>query len=80
MKINKRSLFSGNIFSIITNNMKIFIHFHMKSYILFKNQTKVVSDFEKCNYIQPSFIILHTNHKKKIIKMIIKMINSYKKI
>ena len=50
--------------------MKIFIHIRKKSFIfLSKNQTKVVYNFEKCNYIQPKFIIIHTYHQEKLFKL-----------
>ena len=50
--------------------MKIFIHFHKNTNIFSKNQTKVVHNFEKINYIQPKFIIIHRNHKENFIKTI----------
>ena len=65
----ERSLFSGNIYSKPTINMKIFIHFH-KNINIFLKPNKVAQDFEKFNYIQPKFILLHTNHHEKFRKTI----------
>ena len=54
MKKNKTSLFSENIYWKTANNMKIFLHLRMKSYIFFKLEQKL------CKTLK-NLITLHRN-------------------